>query len=160
MLQHLPRSGRGRAGGAWRGRQLIWSVVYKMHNLFRYIHLHLVCTQLLNIFPKNRNIIHFHNFWIIEIFSKTENTASFYRLLEWLKGLDSFSWFTVMGNICADLLMGAKMWEHRGDQRKSLWDVRRLETQEGPQRLTGKTLSLSRITTRPLRGVGGTDSTF
>lgn len=58
-------------------RQFLCSIVYKMHNLFLYIYLHLVHTQLLNIFPKNRNMTHFHNFWIIEIFSKTENIASF-----------------------------------------------------------------------------------
>lgn len=127
-----------------------------MHHLLLYIHLHLVCAELLNIFPENRNIIHFHNFWIIEIFSKTENTASFYRPLPWLKGPDNCSEFPVMGNTCADL-MGMKMGASPGDQTGCLlWGCSRL-WDRGAQRQSGKTNSWSRLTTRPRRGVGGTD---
>lgn len=76
VLQHLQSFGTSKTEVS-EDRQFIHSIVYKMHNLFLYIHLHLVHTQLLNIFPKNRNMTHFHNFWIIEVFSKTENIASF-----------------------------------------------------------------------------------
>lgn len=53
-FQHLWHPGRSRAWGVWRGRPLKWSVVYKMHHFFLYIHLHLVHAELLKYIPKEQ----------------------------------------------------------------------------------------------------------
>lgn len=157
VFQHPWHSGRSGAWGVWRGRQLKWSVVYKMHHLFLSIHLHLVCTKLLNILPENRNIIHFHNFWIIEIFSKTENTASFYRPFRVIER----PWQLLIVHSHEKQMCrpsGSKdvrtSWGPAGD---AFYEISGgSEAEKEPQRQSGETCSLSRITSRPRGWVSGT----
>lgn len=75
-----------------------------------------------------------------------------------MKGPDNFSQLAVMGNICADLLAGAKTWERCGDWRELL--SVRFRKALTPERLRGKTFRLSQVTGRPWCGTGGTDNTF
>lgn len=75
-----------------------------------------------------------------------------------MKGPDNFSQLAVMGNICADLLAGAKTWERCGDWRELL--SVRFRKALTPERLCGKTFRLSQVTGRPWCGAGGTDNTF